>query len=208
MKLHNKNTEELIFDAAKDVFIEKGFDGTRMQEISEKAGINKALLHYYYRTKEKLFDAIFERVFGDFIPKIKMMLEDNSSLFYKIEFFVEHYIEFIQKNPHIPSFILHELNRNPQRLVDLIGNRTGLIKANAFGRFTELVNKEVEAGNIEPIDARQLIVNILALSVFPFVARPIIQGVILNGDKKQFNEFLEPRKKEVAKFVINAIKKR
>lgn len=208
MTIHDKNTEEIIFEAAKDVFIEKGFEGARMQEISEKAGLNKALLHYYYRTKEKLFDAIFERVFGDFIPKMSMMFETDAPLFDKIEFFVENYIDFVYRNPHIPSFILSELNRNPKRLVDIIGNRTGIIKNNLFGKFSEMIKREIEKGTIEPIEPEQLIVNIIGLSIFPFVAKPILMGVIFKGDKKRYEEFLLSRKKEVARFIINSIKKR
>lgn len=203
-----KNTEDIIFDAAKKVFTEKGFDGTRMQEISEKAGINKALLHYYYRSKEKLFNAIFNNVFSKFVPNLINILESDKPLFEKIEFFVEHYIDFIIKNPHVPSFVLHEINRHPQRLVEIIGNKTGLIKNNAFSKFADIIKKEVENGNIEPIDPEQLIVNIIGLCIFPFVARPILSGIIFNNDKKRYAEFLELRKKEVAKFIINSIRKK
>jgi len=208
MIVQEKNTETVIFEAAKDVFTEKGFDGARMQEIAEKASINKALLHYYYRTKEKLFNAIFERVFGDFIPKVTGMFETDAPLVDKIKFFVEHYIDFILKNPHIPSFIIHELNRHPQRVVDLIGNKTGLIKNNAFGKFAESVRQEIEKENIIPIEPEQLIVNVIGLCIFPFVAKPILMGVIFKNDKKKYHEFLESRKQEVAKFVIQAIKKK
>jgi AcrR family transcriptional regulator len=208
MTEQEKKTEEVIFDAAKDVFIEKGFDGARMQEIAEKAKINKALLHYYYRTKEKLFDAIFGKALGDFVPSIANILESDVSIFKKIEFFVKNYIDLIQRNPHIPSFVLHELNRNPKRLVEIIGHKSGLIKNNAFGKFSEMVKNEVEKGIIEPVKPEQILVNIIGLCIFPFVAKPIIQGVIFRNDKKKYNEFLNERKKEVAKFVIDAIRKR
>jgi TetR/AcrR family transcriptional regulator len=208
MAIQEKNTENIIFDAAKEVFTEKGFEGTRMQEIAEKASINKALLHYYYRTKEKLFNAIFERVFGDFIPKVANMLESDVPLVEKIRLFVVHYIEFIMRNPQIPSFIMHELSRNPQRAVDLIAHKSGLIKNNAFGKFAETVRQEVEKGNIEPIEPEQLIVNVIGLCIFPFVAKPILMGIIFKNDKKKYNEFLELRKQEVANFVIAAISKK
>jgi TetR/AcrR family transcriptional regulator len=208
MTVQEKNTETVIFEAAKEVFTEKGFEGARMQEIAEKASINKALLHYYYRTKEKLFNAIFERVFGDFIPKVTGMFETEAPLTDKIIFFVEHYIDFIMRNPQIPSFIIHELDRNPQRVVELIGNKTGIIKNNAFGKFAESVKQEADKGNIIPIDPEQLIVNVIGLCIFPFVARPILMGVIFKNDKKRFHEFLVSRKQEVAQFIIQAIKKK
>lgn len=208
MTTQEKNTEAVIFDAARDVFTEKGFEGARMQEISEKAGINKALLHYYYRTKEKLFDAIFKKVFGDFFSKVTGIFENDEPLVDKIKFFVEHYIDFISRNPQIPSFIIHELARNPKRAVEMLGNKTGLIKNNTLGKFSEMINKEIEKGNIIPIDPEQLIVNIIGLCIFPFVAKPILIGIIFKNDKKKFNEFLESRKQEVAKFVIDAITKK
>lgn len=200
-----KNTEEIIFNAAKEEFIEKGFDGTRMQEIAKRAGINKALLHYYYRTKEKLFDAIFERVFKTFMPEIFQTIQSDKPLDYKIEFFVSSYLTFIYDNPHIPSFILHELNRNPERLTGLFGTVLGVVKEKGFGKFAEAVENEIKAGNIINLDPQQLIVNIIALCIFPVVAKPIIQGVIFDNNKESYRKFLENRKTEVAKFVINSI---
>lgn len=205
MTEQEKSTEETIFNAAREEFIEKGFDGTRMQEIAKRAGINKALLHYYYRTKEKLFDAIFEKVFKAFMPEIFEVMQSDASISYKIEVFVSNYLKLIMENPHIPSFVLHELNRNPERLQGLFGSILGTIRDKGFDRFSESLKKEIEAGKIIPIAPEQLIVNIIALCIFPVVARPIIQGVIFNNDKNRYNEFLESRKTEVAKFVINSI---
>ena len=119
MTQEEKNTEDKIYSAAQEVFIEKGFDGTRMQDISEKAGLNKALLHYYYRTKEKLFNMIFDRIMGDFFGQVMKTMQSDMPLFEKIEFFVSAYLNVIMKNPHIPGFIINELNRNPQRLVSI-----------------------------------------------------------------------------------------
>ncbi len=200
-----KNTEETIFNAAKEEFIEKGFDGTRMQEIAVRAGINKALLHYYYRTKEKLFDAIFDKVFKSFMPGVFEVMQSDAPLFHKIEVFIFSYLTLIYENPHIPSFIIHELNRNPERLAGLFGNVMETVKNKGFIKFSEAIKKEVELGNIIPIEPEQLIVNIIALCIFPVVARPILQGVIFDNDKKRYSEFLENRKAEVAKFVINSI---
>jgi TetR/AcrR family transcriptional regulator len=200
-----KSTEELIFGAAREEFIEKGFDGARMQEIAKRASINKALLHYYFRTKEKLFDAIFNKVFSSFMPGVFEVMKSDAPFFFKIESFVENYIRVIMDNPHIPSFVLHELNRNPERLVGLFGSVVGIVKEKGFLKFAEAVNKEVKNGTIVPIEPEQLIVNIIALCIFPFVARPIIQGVIFDGDKERYSKFLESRKKEVTNFIINSI---
>lgn len=207
MVSQDRNTEEKIFDAAKEVFTEKGFDGSRMEEISERAGINKALLHYYYRTKEKLFNTIFEKVMGDFLKQVIQVMTGDAPLFEKIEYFVNTYITFIMRNPLIPSFIINELNRNPKRVVSIFES-TPLAKSQAIPKLAKAIQAEVEKGTIEPIEPEQLIVNLIALSVFPIIARPIIQPIIFNDDKKKYNDFLEHRKKEVARFIINAIRKK
>jgi AcrR family transcriptional regulator len=205
MTEQEKNTEETIFNAAKDEFIEKGFDGTRMQEIAKRAGINKALLHYYYRTKEKLFDAIFEKVFKAFMPSVFEVMQSDAPLFYKIEIFISSYLKLIYENPHIPSFILHELNRNPERLTGLFGSVMGMVRDRGFDSLSETIRKEIKEGKIVPIEPEQLITNIIAMCIFPVIARPIVQGVMFKNDKDLYDKFLQTRAKEVTKFVINSI---
>jgi len=207
MTAEEKNSEEKILDAAKEVFTEKGFDGARMEEISQRAGINKALLHYYYRTKEKLFNAIFELVMGDLVRDAMNKMSSDIPLFEKIEFFVEMYINLIRRNPHIPIFIISELHRNPQRLVNIFKS-TPIVKNNAFQKFADTIKEEINKENIVEIDPEQLIVNILALCIFPIIAKPIIQTIVFKEDKKEYDKFIESRKKEVAKFVIAAIRKK
>ena len=204
MTEQEKPTEEIIFDAAQKVFVLKGFDGARMHEIAEEAGINKALLHYYYRTKEKLFRAIFERVLGYVIPKVLAFVETDGPIFSKIEFFVNTYIDLLIKNPYIPNFIISELNRNPDNIADMLGDL--MVKNDAFKKFTIMINQEMDKGTIRSISPEQLIVNMISLCIFPFVARPIIQGIIFKNEKTKYQDFLVSRKKEVTSFIINSIK--
>jgi AcrR family transcriptional regulator len=205
MDNNEKTTEVIIFEAAKDVFTEKGFAAARMEEISKKAGINKALLHYYYRTKEKLFNAIFEKVMGDFFTETISKMYSDAPLFEKIEYFVDAYLTVITKNPHIPGFIINELNRNPERVVAIF-KMTPIAKSNMFDKFSDMVKSEVEKGNIKPIAPEQLITNIIALSIFPVIAKPILQTILFKNDSAAYNKFIEGRKKEIAAFVINAIR--
>src|SRR3954452_616752 len=108
------STEEKILNAAKKVFLTKGMDGARMQDIADEAGINKALLHYYFRSKDKLFEQIFLKVTTSFLPKIFLILKGEDTLFEKIERFCEVYITQIIKTPYVPIFILNEINRQPK----------------------------------------------------------------------------------------------
>jgi TetR/AcrR family transcriptional regulator len=202
-----KDTEIKILDAAKEVFQQKGLTGARMQEIADKAGINKALLHYYYRTKDKLFEKVFDLAFSVFIPKIRdIVLSADKSVFEKIEFFVENYINLLYKHPYIPGFVINELNRNPQILVNIFEKNVQFKEMNLFEKFDAQLRSEAEKGIIRSIDARNLMTTVIGMCIFPIVARPIIQGIMFNNDKKEYDVFLSQRKKFVTEFIINAIK--
>ena len=200
-KTKDKNTEEHILDAAKNVFQTKGMDGARMQEIADKAGINKAMLHYYYRSKQQLFEAVFKNAFSLLAPQLNAILNDDSSIEDKIKNFTSNYISFISKHPYLPNFIIQELNRNQDFILSLKDNK-GFPK---LDKFKKQVALEVEKGIIKPISAEQLFINILALNIFPFVAKPLIMAVI-NVDSEAYKQLIEARKIEVSNFIINSIK--
>ena len=203
MTEQDKTTEKKILDAAKVVFLEKGFDGARMQEIADKAKINKALVHYYFRSKDKLFDAIFQEAFQQFLPKVAEVMMTEKPLFEKIEFFIDTYITMLSKNPHLPGFVMHEINRNPGRIVNII--KSSGVRPEFLGLA---IQKEVDAGVIMPINPVHLIINILGMCLFPIIGKPIIKGFIFNDSEEAYQKFLSERKKEVTSFVINSIKKK
>jgi AcrR family transcriptional regulator len=195
------NTENQILEAAKSIFQSKGMDGARMQEIADKAGINKAMLHYYYRSKQMLFEAVFKHSFLLLAPQLNKILNDDSSVEEKIRNFTFNYISFIIKHPYLPNFIIQELNRNP-------GFAESLKHAEGFPnieKFKQQLNDEIEKGIIKPIKAEQLFINILALNVFPFIGKPLLKTLI-NVDDATFKQLIENRKTEVADFIINSIK--
>jgi AcrR family transcriptional regulator len=202
MTTQDKNTETLILETARVVFVEKGFDGARMQEIADKAGINKALLHYYYRSKERLFEAIFKESFSKIVPHIFEIIGSSATLAKKIEGFVDSYIELLTKNPHIPLFILHELYRNPDRIGDTL-LMSGIDPEGIKSQLAEQMHNE----NYAEIEPQQLLVNIIALCVFPFVARPILQTVLFEKDSEKYQKFIDSRKQEVTRFIIKALEK-
>jgi len=200
-KTKDKNTESIILNAAKKVFQRKGMDGSRMQEIADVAGINKAMLHYYYRSKQMLFEAVFKNAFTLLAPQLNAILNDDSTVEDKIINFTNNYITFIIKHPYLPNFIIQELNRNPEFILK-IQNNNGFPN---IEKFKKQVDVEVRNGNIRSIKGEQLFINILALNIFPFVATPLIKGFV-NIDDKAFNKLMEARKTEVANFIINSIK--
>ncbi|VAW17072.1 Transcriptional regulator, AcrR family [hydrothermal vent metagenome] len=201
VKTKNENTESLVLEAAKRIFQRKGMAGARMQEIADEAGINKAMLHYYYRNKQLLFEAVFKNAFSLLAPQLNAVLNDDSSIEGKIRNFTANYIAFIIKHPYLPNFIIQELNRNPEFILKIQRN-------NGFPnieKFKNQVKDEIEKGILKPITGEQLFINILALNIFPFVASPLIKGIV-NVDNKAFNILMEERKNEVADFIINSIK--
>jgi len=200
MALKEIETEKLIINAAKNVFLSKGFDGARMQEIADNARINKALLHYYFRSKDKLFEAIFEEAFKKIIPKVVEHMTSDINFEDKIKMFVENYIDTLIEVPQIPIFILNEINRNPDRIISMfkkIGLKPEIILAG--------IQKDIDEKRIKAINPKHFIVNVVSLCVFPFVAKPIIQKLFLNDNPKVFQEFLKERKAEVCDFIIHSI---
>lgn len=198
--------EKKILDAACKVFIAKGFDGARMQEIADEAGINKSLLHYYYRSKDNLFELVFVDAFRGFFPVIEGFFSNEGNLFDKIRLFTGGYISLIQNNPHIPMFILHELNKNSEKLPQIIDAIANIRGNDLMGKLNLMIEKEVSEQKIRKIEARQLFVNIISLSIFPIVAKPIVCAVLFENNEEKYNQFIENRKTEVAEFIINSIK--
>ncbi len=204
----NETTEDHILHVAQEVFLKKGMDGTRMQEIADEAGINKSLLHYYYRTKQKLFEKVFKVAFKHFFPTIKANIISEKPLFEKIETFVETYYTLLQKNPYIPAFAIHEINRNPSSVAELfksIFQDDNMEVEHMLYELDKQIQEEVTKGNLVNIESRQLLVNILSLCIFPFVVKPIIKGILLENDESKYNAFIEERKKVVSQFIISAI---
>lgn len=201
MDPQKRSTEELILEAAHAVFLEKGLAGARMQEIADRAGINKALLHYYFRSKEKLSALIIDRAISVMLPRVMAVLDTDLELFDKIRLVVDHYLTFVSRNSFLPLFIVNEVNRNPQFFFRAVveKERTHLAK------FRRQVEEAVAQGRIHPISSAQLFMNVMSLVIFPFLGKPIIQ-VGLGLSEKDFKREMEHRRTEVAEFVIRAIR--
>jgi AcrR family transcriptional regulator len=201
-KSTDKSTEERILAAAEKIFLKEGMAGARMQDIADEAGINKAMLHYYFRSKDKLFEKIFSELSRFFFPKLIMIFESDEGLFTKIQMLVAEYIDQMRQTPYLPIFVLNEVNRQPETFIKkMMGNRRPPVN-----KFFTSIEAEVKKGIIKPVNPAQLLLNILSLCIFPFVARPMFE-IVAGVDKKMFDAILEQRKKEVPKFIIDAIKK-
>ncbi len=202
MTEQNISTEEHILEVAREVFMQNGYDGTSMQMIADKAGINKSLLHYYYRSKERLFREIFAKVFSQFIPHLGVIFMSEMTLEAKIHAFVDRYIDVFIENPLIPIFVMQELSKNPDSLSELI-REAGIKPEIMLGKIGIALEQE----KVYIRDPRHFFVNLIGLCVFPFAARPLIQRMLFDNDQKAYNNFLQERKKEIPQLILNAIRK-
>ena len=195
-------TEEKIFNAARIVFQKKGFAGARMQEIADEAGINKAMLHYCFKNKELLFQAVFMNAFSQLAPQINEIFKSNDSVFDKIRKFTHSYISFVMLNPYLPQFVIQEMNNNPEFVMSFLKNEN---RPNPTLLIAQ-IEKEIADGIIKPINPKHLLMNMISMTVFPFAAQMMIKGMLQISDA-EFNAMMEERKTSIAEQIINSIKR-
>ena len=195
-------TEEKIFNAARVVFQKKGFAGARMQEIADEAGINKAMLHYCFKNKQLLFEAVFMSAFSQLAPQINEIFNSDETVFEKIKKFTNSYISFVILNPYLPPFLIQEMNNNPEFVMSFLNHKN---KPNPTPLLTQ-IEKEIADGIIKPIPPKQLLLDIFSMTVFPFAAKMMVKGIIQLSET-EFNEMMEERKTSIAETIINSIKK-
>jgi len=193
----DKNTEQKIKDAARDIFHKKGFAATRTRDIAELSGINLALINYYFRSKQKLFDIIMLESMQSFFKNISDVFNDpNTSFENKIDLLVGSYIDLLSENPQIPLFILNELKNNPGDLL----RKFGMKKIVMDSYFLIQLSTEIEAGKVNAINPLHLIMNLLGMTVFPFISSPIVKGL---GDLSaaDFNNLMQERRVLIPKWI-------
>lgn len=199
----SSSTEQKIFEAARDIFQSKGLEGARMQEIADKAEINKSMLHYYYRSKEKLFEKVYELSIIKLMPQVASLLNEEMPLDVKLRKFSSKYLELIKANPDIPLFVIHEMNKNPSRLKKFIAKEIG----KRVQPFLDQIKEEREKGNTVNLPPEQIFVNIMGMLVFPFLGRPVLQ-VIFDMDEKEFSEFIAVREAFMPDYLVSMVMKK
>ena len=190
--------EELILQAAKRVFVNKGYIGARMQEIADEAGVNKALLHYYFRSKEKLFQHIFKSSFRAFWPSFENLFSGEPDVRQLLKVLISVYVDLLEKMPYLPNFIITEINRAPDKVASLIedaGIKPRLIIA--------IIEKAMEQNKMVKMDPRELILNTVGMCVFPVITRPL-PGYLLWPNDSDYKKFMANRKDTLFAFVCRA----
>ncbi len=196
-----KSTEQKIFDAATELFLEKGVDRTSVREIAAKAGINLALMNYYFRSKENLFDAIFSQLVKKNTRKLIQILDSDLGLEEKIRQYTGVYIDMLSENPLLVSFVMAILHRSRERITEL----KSISSLYSTEQFTRQLVDEGRSGNIVRTDPTQLFVDMLSLIAFPFAIRLLIMDKN-NFSEEDFAAFVEERKKRVPEMLIRSLK--
>jgi len=194
-------TEERIKEAARKIFTQKGYSAARTRDIADEAGLNLALLNYYFRSKEKLFDIIMLETLQQFMNGMKSLLgTENTTIEEKLTDIVSNYIDMLTKQPDLPLFIFSELKANPKKLIAKMGIKEFLMNSYFLKQFQEAVT----ASKIPPLDPLHYIMNIISLTVFPFIASPILQD-IGNKSQEDFDKLMEERKKLIPQWIKGMI---
>jgi TetR/AcrR family transcriptional regulator len=194
-----QDSELRILEAAKKVFVKKGMDGAVLQDIADAAQISRTALHYYYRSKEKLFAAVLEDLLNRILPQFESIILQDIPFQQKVVHFVEEYLDLLRINPYLPNFLMNELNKNPERMITRL-SKFGFFSISARQRF----QKELEQIN-KDIPADQFVMNLISLCVFPFIAKPIVKAFYINGQPDAFDRFIESRKKHIINTLMKSL---
>ncbi len=202
-------TEQRILNAARTVFLRHGTAGARMQEIAREAGVNQALLHYYFRSKAGLSSAVFRQFAGRIFPALAQTLGADISLDAKIGRLIAVYLDNLSSNPFLPGYIISELHHHPERVAEVVASALGATPGGVMSplltKLGSQIDAEVAAGTMRPIAPEQFAINLISLCIFPFAARPMLR-IVFGMDDDAFARFIEQRKTELPAFFRNALR--
>jgi len=196
-------TELAIIEAARKLFISRGYDGTTMETIALEAKVNKASLHYYFRSKDNLFEIVFNEAIRIVREKLILIIKSEDNLEANIKELINVYIETLINHPYLPNFIVNEISSNPEKVIKiLLGDK--LSTFTVLKRIVIIRNNLMD-GNKEVVNPIDLILNVVSLNVFPFLIRPLITNLFKMNDE-QFNSFMNNRKSGLLSFILRALK--
>ncbi len=203
-KLTDASTEEKILEAAKQVFMKYGLYGARMQDIADTAQINKALLHYYFRNKEKLFDKVFEGALSKFFEVMDVFSNESLPIKKRLFIYVDNIIDFYSEYPQMSMFIIKEIGNNPE----IIRAKILAAKKNKTIRLVQVLEESIKKGEIKKLDAAMFMINLQSLCSFPFLESPMFTYSLKSNGKDWTKDFSTDKLKLAVKtFVENSITK-
>ncbi|WP_375444017.1 TetR/AcrR family transcriptional regulator [uncultured Fibrella sp.] len=197
------DTETKIKEAARKVFVEYGYEGAKVRQIAEEAGVNIALLNYYFRSKEQLFDSIYAEAFHSFFGTMMKLVNEETPLEVKIWQITDKYLDFLIDNPMMPSFIMAQQGKKGTDFFTKLGVKSMI----GSSRLAKQLVEEAEKGNIRPIKPTQFIILMMGNLVFPFIARSIV-SFIGDLDETGFREFINERRTLIPDMLMTFLRKR
>jgi TetR/AcrR family transcriptional regulator len=204
-----RDTEDRILDAAHAVFLRRGTAGARMQEVADEAGVNKALLHYYFRSKEQLGRAVFTRALQALLPEAFRTLESDAALEAKVRRIVELEVDTLRANPFLPGYLLGELTHHPDRVRSIfesvVGTRLEELGERVRSKLRGQLEEEARAGRMRPVEPEEFMVNLISLAIFPFAARPLLEMMMGLGEAG-FEALMERRKETLPEFFLGGLR--
>ena len=197
------NMEQTILESATELFLKKGFKATSTTEIAKEAGCNQALVHYYFRTKDRLFEAIFQQKVKFFVGALLDIGKEELPFLEKLEKKVISHFEAIESNPRLPLFFLNELSANPDR-IETIKQAVGNLPQQAMHQLEKELNSEIEKGAIRPVSVRDLLMSIVSLNIMAFMGAPMFK-VMTGVSEEEYQKFLNQRKMENVRIVLKSL---
>lgn len=195
--------ETRIIEAAKRVFVRQGYESATMSDIVREAGIGRTALHYYYRTKERLFEAIFGQLMSVLLPNIDRIMAEEKSMLEKLPPIIEQYITIVQANPSFPLFIINELNRDPEHLYRTILKDPERIQP--ILRMRKQMEQEMEQGLLRLMPLEDIVTALVGLIVFPMLIRRPLTDLFMEGDREAFDAFLLRRRMLITEIIIRLL---
>lgn len=201
-----RDAKARILDAADRIFVRRGIDGARMQEIADQAGVNKALLHYYFRSKAELARAVWLRIAVSFAPGIIQMLGSDLSLDEKIDQYVESYHVMLTRHPYVLPYFVSEGARRPEFVNDFYSPERRRAARRMVSKLREQIDEQARKKRMAPMSAEQFFVTLASSTMFPFAARPMLTQILGLGPK-QFSALMKRRRRELPEFLKKALRR-
>ena len=200
------DTRERILRAATDVFVDKGLAGARMQEIADRADVNKAMLHYYFRTKDRLYDTVVGETIGKgFAQAVDLLRREELSLEERVKSFIDTYVDLLAAHPHLPRLILQDLATGGTRMARIIvmaQERASFLRAEPA---LQMIRDGIESGDIRELDPVQTMISLMGMCVFFFIARPIIPAAFGLDGREGSETFLAERKENIREVFLHGV---
>jgi AcrR family transcriptional regulator len=188
----NSSMEARIIEAAKRVFVRKGYEATTMRDIADEVGISRTAMHYYFHTKETMFEAIFAQLMNIILPDIDLIMDEESAILEKIPRLIDAYLKALLQNQQFPLFVISEMNRDPAHLFSTVMKIPKHVQP--LARLRSQIELEMEQGLLNKLPLEDVASTFIGLIVFPLLIKPPLIAVFMDGNAEAFNAFIGRRK--------------